>query len=71
MKTLLAIALVAAALTIGTAAVGPISGTAVAGGGGPDSGAGQPSAYGSGAHGAYQAPPGSHQTPSGSYRGQR
>ena len=36
MKTLLAIALVAAALTIGTAVVGPISGTAVAGGGGPD-----------------------------------
>jgi len=36
MKTLLTIALVAAALTIGTAGVAPISGTAVAGGGGPD-----------------------------------
>lgn len=36
MKTLLAIALAAAALTIGTATVAPISGTAVAGGGGPD-----------------------------------
>jgi len=36
MKTLLAIALAAAALMIGTATVAPISGTAVAGGGGPD-----------------------------------
>ena len=36
MKTLLAIALVAAALTMGTATLAPISGTAVAGGGGPD-----------------------------------
>ena len=36
MKTLLAIALAAAALTIGTATVAPISSTAVAGGGGPD-----------------------------------
>ena len=36
MKTLLVIALAAAALTIGTATVAPISGTAVAGGGGPD-----------------------------------
>ena len=35
MKTLLAIALAAAALTIGTATVAPISSTAVAGGGGP------------------------------------
>jgi hypothetical protein len=35
MKTLLAITL-AAALTIGTATVAPISSTAVAGGGGPD-----------------------------------
>jgi len=36
MKTLLAIALAAAALTIGTATVAPISSTAVARGGGPD-----------------------------------
>ena len=36
MKTLVAIVLAAAALTIGTATVAPISGTAVAGGGGPD-----------------------------------
>ena len=36
MKTLLAITLAAAALTIGTATVAPISSTAVAGGGGPD-----------------------------------
>ena len=36
MKTLLAIALAVAALTIGTATVAPISSTAVAGGGGPD-----------------------------------
>ena len=36
MKTLLAIALAAAALTIGAATVAPISGTAVAGNGGPD-----------------------------------
>ena len=36
MKTLLAIALAAAALTVGTATVAPISSTAVAGGGGPD-----------------------------------
>jgi hypothetical protein len=36
MKTLLAIALTAATLTIGTATVAPISGTALAGGGGPD-----------------------------------
>ncbi len=36
MKTLLAIALAATALTIGTAAVAPISGSAVARGGGPD-----------------------------------
>ena len=36
MKTLLAIALAAAALTIGTATVAPISSTAVAGGGGPE-----------------------------------
>ena len=36
MKTLLAIALAAAALTIGVATVAPISSTAVAGGGGPD-----------------------------------
>ena len=37
MKTLLAIALAAAALTIGTATMSPISSTAVAGGGGgPD-----------------------------------
>ena len=35
MKTSLAIVL-AAALTIGTATMGPISSTAVAGGGGPD-----------------------------------
>ena len=36
MKTLLVIALAAAALTIATATVASISGTAVAGGGGPD-----------------------------------
>jgi hypothetical protein len=36
MKTLLAIALVAAALTIGATTVAPISSLAVAGGGGPD-----------------------------------
>ena len=36
MKTLLAVALAAAALTIGTATLAPISSTAVAGGGGPD-----------------------------------
>ena len=36
MKTSLAIVLAAAALTIGTATVAPISSTAVAGGGGPD-----------------------------------
>ena len=66
MKTLLAIALVAAALTIGTAAVGPISGTAVAGGDGPDRWCG--AAICTTKH---QAPPGSHQTLSGSYRGQR
>jgi hypothetical protein len=36
MKTLLAIALAVAALTIGTATIAPISSTAVAGGGGPD-----------------------------------
>ena len=36
MKTLLAIALAAAVLTIGTATVAPISSIAVAGGGGPD-----------------------------------
>ena len=36
MKTSLAIALAAAALTIGTATVAPNSSTAVAGGGGPD-----------------------------------
>lgn len=36
MKTLLAIALAATTLTIGTATVAPISGTALAGGGGPD-----------------------------------
>ena len=35
MKTLLAIALTVAALTIGTATVAPISSTAIAGGGGP------------------------------------
>jgi hypothetical protein len=36
MKTSTAIALAAAALTLGTATVAPISSTAVAGGGGPD-----------------------------------
>jgi hypothetical protein len=36
MKTLLAVALAAAALTIGTATLAPISSTAVADGGGPD-----------------------------------
>jgi hypothetical protein len=36
MKTSLAIVLAVAALTIGTATMGPISSTAVAGGGGPD-----------------------------------
>ena len=36
MKTLLAITLAAAALTISAATVAPISSTAVAGGGGPD-----------------------------------
>ena len=40
MKTSLAIMLAAAALTIGTATISPISSTAVAGGGGP---AGSPS----------------------------
>lgn len=58
MKTLLTIALVAAALTIGTAAVAPISGTAVAGGGGPDKWCG-----------AAICP--TKQTPSGSHHGQR
>jgi hypothetical protein len=42
MKTLLAIALAAAALTIGSGTVVPISGTAVAGGGGPDKWCGAP-----------------------------
>ena len=56
MKPLLAIALVAAALTIGTATVAPISGTAVAGGGGPDKWCG-----------AAVCPP--KQTPLGTYRG--
>jgi hypothetical protein len=56
MKTLLAIALVAAALTIGAATVAPISGTAVAGGGGPDKWCG-----------ATVCPP--KQAPSGTYRG--
>jgi hypothetical protein len=36
MKTLLAIALTAATLTIGTATMAPISGIALAGGGGPE-----------------------------------
>ena len=36
MKTFLAIALAAAALTIGVTTVTPMSGVAVAGGGGPD-----------------------------------
>ena len=56
MKTLLAIVLLAAALTIGTATVAPISGTAVAGGGGPDKWCG-----------AAVCPP--KQTPLGTYRG--
>jgi hypothetical protein len=56
MKTLLAIALAAAALMIGTATVAPISGTAVAGGGGPDKWCG-----------AAICPP--KQTPLGTYRG--
>ena len=56
MKTLLAIALAAAALTIGTATVAPISSTAVAGGGGPDKWCG-----------AAACPP--QQAPSGTHRG--
>ena len=53
MKTLLAVALVAAALTIGTATAVPISGTAFAGGGGPDKWCGA-------AICPTQAPPGTH-----------
>ena len=45
MKTLLAIALAAAALTIGTATIAPISSTAVAGGGDPISGVGRRCAH--------------------------
>jgi hypothetical protein len=56
MKTSLAIALAAAALTIGTATVAPISSTAVAGGGGPDKWCG-----------AAVCPP--QQAPSGTHRG--
>jgi hypothetical protein len=36
MKTLLAIALATATLTVGAATIAPLSGTALAGGGGPD-----------------------------------
>ena len=56
MKTLLAIALAVAALTIGTASVAPISSTAFAGGGGPDKWCGAPA-----------CPP--KQTQSGTHRG--
>jgi len=56
MKTSLAIVLAAAALTIGTATVAPISSIAIAGGGGPDKWCG-----------ATVCPP--KQAPSGTYLG--
>lgn len=72
MKMLLATVLAAAAITIATARVAPMSGPALAGGGGPDKWCGAAVCPPKRPYsGSYQMPSGSYQTPSTSYRGQR